>query len=149
MLKSTAVDYSKYLQVDLEQKLEPVQQAIDEMLTRLEETETLLALVQEERSKSVGVTGSLTEIADSLVDFKQFDLRIKSLEKLIEHIKSNVDVLERKIEAAEEVSGLTDNTSKLKNLLIPFFKRNSSEEVYDENKPIFCTEDYFSNDELI
>lgn len=98
-----------------------MQQAIDEMLTRLEETETLLALVQEERSKSVGVTGSLTEIADSLVDFKQFDLRIKSLEKLIEHIKSNVDVLERKIEAAEEVSGLTDNTSKLKNLLIPFF----------------------------
>lgn len=91
------------------------------MLTRLEEFETILLVVQQERCNAVGLTGSLTQALDNFGELKELCDRIDALEKLIEHVKTNVDTIERRIEATEEHFGLTDNTSKIKNLLIPLF----------------------------
>ncbi|KAK4877501.1 hypothetical protein RN001_010007 [Aquatica leii] len=145
MLKRTAEEYSKYLKVNLEEKLVPIHQSVDDMLTRLEEFETLLTIVQQERCNAVGLTGSLTQSVDCFGDIKELCERIDRLEKLVEHIKSNVDTVERKIETAEEHYGLTDNTSKIKNLLIPLFKKNVvvREPSNTEEMEVFSTENYF------
>ncbi|KAF5278133.1 hypothetical protein FQR65_LT03649 [Abscondita terminalis] len=145
MLKSTAEEYSKYLQLNLEEKLSPIHQSIDDMLTRLEEFETLLTIVQQERCNAIGLTGSLTQSIDCFGSLKELCDRIDRLEALIEHIKSNIDAVERKIEAAEEHYGLTDSTSKIKNLLSPLFKKNVvvKEPSVTGDIEVFSTDDYF------
>ncbi|KAK5642988.1 hypothetical protein RI129_009155 [Pyrocoelia pectoralis] len=148
MLKSTAEEYSKYMKIDLDQKLIPILQSVEDMLTRLEEFETLLTLVQQERCNAVGLTGSLTKAVGFSGDLKELCDRVDKLENLIEHIKSNIDSVERKIDAAEEQFGLTDNTAKIKNLLIPLFKKNVAIKepvvVSGNEREVFSTEDYFS-----
>ncbi|KAF2893265.1 hypothetical protein ILUMI_12909 [Ignelater luminosus] len=151
MLTETAEEYSKYLKIDLEKKLIPIHQSVDDMLTRLEEFETILLIVQQERCNAVGLTGSLTQALDNFGELKELCDRIDALEKLIEHVKANIDTIERRIEAAEEHFGLTDNTSKIKNLLIPLFKKSvvPKEPSVNNEMEIFSTGDYFykeSND---
>lgn len=94
------------------------------MLVRLEEFETMIALVQQERCNSIGITGSLTQTIDYRTEFKNLCARIDALEKVTESAKNNIDVLENKIEAAEKHLGLHDNTNKLKNFLAPIFVSN-------------------------
>lgn len=91
------------------------------MLVRLEEFETMIALVQQERCNSIGLTGSLTQTSDYQKEFKNLCNRIDSLEKVVDHVKDNIDTLESKVDAAEKQLGITDNTSKLKNFLTPIF----------------------------
>ena len=94
------------------------------MLTRLEEFEGLLALVQQERCTSIGLTGSLSQCADYKVKLEQYCKRIDSLEKLIEHIKNNINVLENKVDMAERQVGIPETSSNLKTLLSPFIVSN-------------------------
>lgn len=101
-------------------KLKPINLCVDDMLTRLEEFEGLLALVQQERCTSIGLTGSLSQCADYKVKLKQYCTRIDSLEKLIEHIKNNISVLENKMDLAEKRVGIPESSSNLKTLLSPF-----------------------------
>ncbi|KAF5269483.1 hypothetical protein FQA39_LY08672 [Lamprigera yunnana] len=149
MLKRTAEEYSKYVKINLEQKLEPIHQSVDDMLTRLEEFESLLTIVQQERCNAIGLTGSLTESVDCLNNLKELCERIDKLEKLIQHISNNIESAERKITAAEEHIGLTDNTAKLKNLLIPLFKKTVvvKEPSTECEMEMFSTEDYFGKTE--
>ncbi|KAB0795997.1 hypothetical protein PPYR_10058 [Photinus pyralis] len=148
MLKNTSEEYSKYAKINLDQKLNPILQSVEDMLTRLEEFETLLTLVQQERCNAVGLTGSLTTAVGFGGNLKELCAHVDRLEKLTEHIKSNIESLERKIDLAEEQYGLTDNTAKLKNLLIPLFKKNVAvrEPVVEgvSEREVFSTEDYFS-----
>lgn len=89
------------------------------MLARLEEFETMISLVEQERCSAIGVVGSLTEIMESSEELKILGNKIDALEKFMEHVKSNVDYLENKIDAAEKHAGLNKNTNKLKTFLKP------------------------------
>lgn len=89
------------------------------MLARLEEFETMISLVEQERCSAIGVAGTLTEVMDKSSEFSTLCERIDTLEKVIEHINSNIDYLENKLEAAENSVGLNNNTNKLKTFLKP------------------------------
>lgn len=91
------------------------------MLIRLEEFEAMVAIVQEQRCNSMGLTGALPEVAESLPDLKDLCDKIGMLEKMIQHAMAKVNELETKMETAEEEFGLVDNANKIKNLLAPMF----------------------------
>lgn len=91
------------------------------MTIRLEEFESMIAIVQQERCNAIGLTGSLTDVVQRKNELVDLGMRIDNLEKLIEHITNNVNQLEGKIQQAEEHLGIKDNTTKLKNLLSPLF----------------------------
>lgn len=95
--------------------MEPINETIDQMLVRLEEFQTMVILVQQEKCNS------LAELTESKSELLSLCEKIEALEQLIEHIKSNMYMLEGKIEAAESNLGLKDNTTKIKTFLKPFF----------------------------
>lgn len=144
MAEESAKAYSKIVQIDLNEKviynnknkyiycrfacikllrnyfqLSPVNAIIDGMLARLEELETMILLVQQERQNTVGPNGSITQIIDNIPELNELCGRIDNLEKLVEHIKQNINYLEEKVEAAENEVGLPNSTNKLKTLLKP------------------------------
>jgi len=125
MIEDTAVDYAKYPDIDLAQKLDPINNAIDQMITRLEEFESILLLVQQERCESMGLTGHLVDTADCVSDLKDLCLRIDAVENLVAYIKNAVQFLEIKIDAAETEFGIKE-ASKLKNFFKPLFEKKSS-----------------------
>lgn len=102
-------------------QLQPMNQNIDEMLTRLDEFEAMVALVQQERCNAIGITGSLSETIDYREELDNLCRRIDGVEKLVGHIKENINVLEAKVEAAEIHYGVVDNATKLKNFFTPLF----------------------------
>lgn len=91
------------------------------MLTRLDEFETMVALVQQERCSAIGLTGALMETVDMEKEFNELCSRIDNVERLVEYVRTSVDSLEKKVEVAEEQFGLVDNTNKLKNFFLPLF----------------------------
>ncbi|KRT85135.1 hypothetical protein AMK59_802, partial [Oryctes borbonicus] len=127
MLKYTTENYAKVVDVNLDERLKPVSHSVDEMITRLEEFDTMIALVQQERCNSIGITGSLTETLDYKVELKNLCNRIDVLEKIVEDAKNNINMLEIKVEAAEKHFGINDSTSKIRNLLAPIFKKSNTE----------------------
>ncbi|GJQ68243.1 hypothetical protein Trydic_g16856 [Trypoxylus dichotomus] len=146
MLKQTSQSYAKMLNINLDERLKPVSQSVDEMITRLEEFDTMIMLVQQERCNSIGITGSLTETIDYKAELKNLCNRIDALEKIVDHAKNNIDMLENKVEVAEKQFGISDGTSKLKNFLAPIFKKNSTEEGVSTEiiaKEPFRVEKYF------
>lgn len=118
------------------------------MLLRLEEFEAMITLVQQERCNAIGITGSLSETIDNKKELLELCGRIDAVEKLIEHVKNNISILEKKVEVAEAQFGITDNTMKLKNFFMPLFKKNIQDaklNMNTEEEP-FKTEDYFVSD---
>ncbi|KAK9739130.1 hypothetical protein QE152_g9220 [Popillia japonica] len=128
MLQQTAEGYAKTLNVNLDERLQPVGHSVDEMLTRLEELDTMIALVQQERCNSIGITDAL--------------------EKVVDDAKNNIDMLEIKVDAAEKHLGITDNATKFKNFLAPIFKKTNPEEPSSTEIIIqepFSVAKYFTN----
>lgn len=157
MLKQTAEDYAKVLDLKLQERLKPVSNSVDEMLTRLEEFDTMIALVQQERCNSIGLTGSLTQTLDYRSELKDLCNRIDVLEEVVESAKNNIDMLESKVDAAEKHLGISDGTSKLKNFLAPIFKKNTEEgsstqvtvaEPFSVEKYFISTEDNTSHQQI-
>lgn len=91
------------------------------MLTRLEELETMLTIVQQENCNATGLTGSLTDVVQLKGDLLDIGQRINTLETLVEHIANNMGQLEDKVQVAEDQFGLQDNATKLKSLFTPLF----------------------------
>lgn len=89
------------------------------MLARLEEFESMVSLVEQERCSAIGVVGSLTEIMNSRDELNSLCTKIDALEKFIEHVKSNVDYFENKVDAAEKIVGINKNANKLKTFFKP------------------------------
>ncbi|XP_018335472.1 biogenesis of lysosome-related organelles complex 1 subunit 4 [Agrilus planipennis] len=148
MIKKVSEDYSKYLNLKIDEKLNGVNQIVDDMLTRLEEFETLIVLVQQERCNAVGMTGHLSQTTDNFDQIKSLCSKVDLLEKMVQDADMNITALENKVSVAEEHYGLADNSNKLKNLLMPLFKKPSKPQTMssgNELKP-FTAESYFDPD---
>ncbi|XP_065160525.1 biogenesis of lysosome-related organelles complex 1 subunit 4 isoform X2 [Atheta coriaria] len=117
MIESACNDYSEFLNLDLNTKFQPINQSVDDILTRLEEFETMVLLIQQERCNAIGLTGSLTDCVDIQPQVQQLCHRIDSLEALTEYLKTYVNSLENKIDVMEEKLGFGDNANVFKSFL--------------------------------
>ena len=76
------------------------------MLTRLDEFENILQMVQQESRNTLNE--NIPKILSFQPEFNQLCERLDSLEKFIEIVNRNLDVLERKVEIAEEELDIPD-----------------------------------------
>lgn len=88
------------------------------MLTRLEEFESMVALVQQERGNAVGLTGTLSQVADCKLELHNLCSKVDVLENLVINVRESLDSLEDQIQVAEEQYGYAENNA-LKNFFIP------------------------------
>lgn len=149
MIEDACKDYSEYIKANLEQQMVPLNDSIESMLARLEECQTMLGLVQQERCNAVGITGALTEAMDCRPMLSQLTGRIDALEGVTNHLNKCLDQLEVKMSEAEEQAGIVDTKTKLKSFIYPLFKmKQSSQEKQDKasvkNVEPFLTEKYFN-----
>ncbi|XP_072392839.1 biogenesis of lysosome-related organelles complex 1 subunit 4 [Diabrotica undecimpunctata] len=139
-IQKTAKDYKKCCDVDMDSKLNSLNKSIDEMLTRLEEFQTMMSFVEQDRK-------DYNDILTSVPNYKdEFDIlcnRIDTVDKLTTHIKSNLDVLENEIEKAESSLGCSEKTAKVTQIFTPLFKKNVDKKQSTQSSELFKTEDYF------
>ncbi|EEZ99861.2 Biogenesis of lysosome-related organelles complex 1 subunit 4-like Protein [Tribolium castaneum] len=141
-VEKTAKDFSKFLTVDMDERLKPINKSIDDMLARLEEFQTMISFAKQERINATELVSSIQSSNESLNDLFQ---RIDSVEKLVQDVKSTLDNLEAVVEKAEEEVGVTESkTSKVANIFTPLFKKTSGKKQTGNSSQTFKTSDYFN-----
>ncbi|XP_016933571.2 biogenesis of lysosome-related organelles complex 1 subunit 4 [Drosophila suzukii] len=162
-INNVSRDYAKILQsADLEKEINPLCTNIDDMMTRLDEFETLLGSV---RAESNGMMAnnvcSILGFGDS---FEQLKTRIDGLEQFVGAVSANLLEVERNVDIAEEELHVTDYS--LKGLLLKPLKAKLSASdsatsnslprsnlIEEEYQPveIYKSDDYFgkSQDEAV
>lgn len=88
------------------------------MLTRLEEFESLVAMVQQESGNVIGLTGSFTQLVDHKQMLDQLCNKVDILECMVSKVRQTMDVLEDKVDKAENDFAHLDN-STFKNFFKP------------------------------
>lgn len=104
----------------------PIEESIDNMLTRLEEFESMVTIVQQESGNVIGVTGSLTQLTEQKLYLEKLCVDVDVLACLITKVRHTVDLLENEVQQAEEQLCYLDNNS-LKN----FFKPKIFVSIFD------------------
>ncbi|KAI5730403.1 hypothetical protein M8J76_013310 [Diaphorina citri] len=51
MLPELAKEYSSYMKINVAQEINPIQDVVDDLLTRLEETESIISMIQKEQEQ--------------------------------------------------------------------------------------------------
>ncbi|GBP15220.1 hypothetical protein EVAR_92224_1 [Eumeta japonica] len=137
MLAETIVDYSDYLKLDLSSEMKRTQDIIDNMLTRLEELASVLQMI---KVKNSDCNSLVTEdIGKHRSEMTVLFKKINTLNLVIAKISSNIDSIEKQVEKAESHFGVS-NDNRIKNLLMPFWKRNK--EIVD-SVPSTTTDQHF------
>ncbi|KAG5889941.1 hypothetical protein JTB14_018836 [Gonioctena quinquepunctata] len=140
-VENTAKGFSKYCELDMNNKVEPIIGSIDEMLARLEEFQTMISFVVQDRTDYNDILSSIPNYGSEFGDMCN---KIDTLEKMVAHIKSNLDHLESEIEKAENELGCNEATSKVTNIFTPLFKKNVEKKYSkDHHSGYFKTEEYF------
>ncbi|KAJ8972783.1 hypothetical protein NQ317_009236 [Molorchus minor] len=121
MLEELAEDYSKYCDVNIEQKLNPISKSVDDMLARLEEFQTMLTFIKQDEKDSSDILNSIPNYKN---DFDAMCNTIDRLENLMTHIKINLDKLDDDLERAETELGYNEPKKKVTNLFTPLFFYN-------------------------
>lgn len=120
MLEEVVKDYSAYFEVDIACGFQTVQDVIDNMLTRLEELASVLQMI---KLKNSDCSQAITEdIIKYRADITTLSKKVFTLNKVIEKLQSNLDVLEKQVERAELDFGV-NNDYKIRSFLKPFLKR--------------------------
>ncbi|KAG8223891.1 hypothetical protein J437_LFUL004727 [Ladona fulva] len=142
MINELAGDYSEYIKQNITVELGPLEETIEDMLTRLEEFETL---VQEDGGKCIGKT--IPEIDAANKGLLSLFEKIDSLEVFVARVKHDLDVVESHLDAAEAEAG-TEGT--LKNILKPllFMKSDMTSSAKKVKSPVYEAHDIFKTDQF-
>lgn len=88
------------------------------MLTRLEEFESMVLLVQQERGNVVGLTGTLPQVVDKKQELNALCSKVDVIESLVINVRETLDSLEDQIQVAEEQFGYVEQ-NPLRNFFMP------------------------------
>lgn len=99
------------------------------MLTRLEEFQTMISFVHQDRDESNKI---LISVLDANDDFNDLCKKIDKIECLVAHIKNNLNALDEEISKTEENLGcLEQSTLKMPSIFTPLFVRFLKNVVLD------------------
>ncbi|CAG9862184.1 unnamed protein product [Phyllotreta striolata] len=139
-IEKTAKDYKNYLETDINSLATPLNASIEEMLTRLKDIETTMTSLAQDQQD---FTDILTSIPNYRGEFDNLCDKIDTFEKLIGHMKSNLNDLENEMDKAETNLGCAEKTSKVTQIFTPLFKKTLDKKEPNQQLEIFKTEDYF------
>ncbi|XP_045464757.1 uncharacterized protein LOC123674000 [Harmonia axyridis] len=136
----TADNYAKYLDHDLDKKLIPLNLLINGMKARLDQCQTVVSISHDNVEESTKALSSLSYCKDQLDDLCS---KIDTVEKVVDHIKSNLANLEDEIEKAEQKLGL-NNDNLVVNILNPLlFRKGGEKRNIIVDVPQFDPSEYF------
>lgn len=90
------------------------------MLTRLEEFESMIKMVQQQTGNVIGITGTFSQIKDQENNLTQLCLAVDVLEGLVLKVKTTLDSLEDRVLQTEKQYEYLDNNT-LKSFFKPIF----------------------------
>lgn len=126
MLEQVVEDYAAYFKLDVLDGFQTVQDVVDNMLTRLEELTSVLQMIKLKNSDcALSVSEDISKYKSEITILSK---KIATLSYVIVKLQSNIELLEKQVEKAESDFGV-NNENKIKSLLKPFLKRNSSAPV--------------------
>ncbi|XP_046391160.1 biogenesis of lysosome-related organelles complex 1 subunit 4 [Ischnura elegans] len=145
MINELAGNYAGYVNQNIGQELGPLEETIEDMLTRLEEFETLVDMVQEDEGKCLG--SNIPEIFTANKELEKVFEKIDRLEAFVGRVKHDLDIVESHLDEAEAEAG-TDGT--LKNILKPllFMKTEMSSAAKKVKSPVYEAHDIFKTDQF-
>ncbi|XP_077285402.1 biogenesis of lysosome-related organelles complex 1 subunit 4 [Arctopsyche grandis] len=153
MVSELANDYANFLKLDMTKELLPIHQSVDEMLTRLEEFETLMNVMHSNQNDSSAK--AFAKILQCKPEIEILNNRVNYLHIFVNKVNDDMTLLERQVEAAEVQLGIPD--ASIKSLLKPFFAKISKEPLptashvkpgSNYTKPtLFKTSEYFPRDD--
>ncbi|KAK3918738.1 Biogenesis of lysosome-related organelles complex 1 subunit 4 [Frankliniella fusca] len=121
MVPELAEDYAAFLKVDLTKELSAATESVEDMLTRLEEFQSLIQMVEADGFQAVNTL--TTEILGKKDELKQLGDRIDGLECLVTRVKGDMDKLESLLNTAEAEANASDGAPLLKALGSLFTKK--------------------------
>lgn len=123
MLEQTAEDYAAYFKVDVLTGFQTVQDVVDNMLTRLEELTSVLQMIKlKDNDCSLAMSEDILRYRSEMTVLSK---KISILNNVILKLQSNVDMLEKQVEKAEQDFGVR-NENKLKSLFKPLLRRKDN-----------------------
>ncbi|KAK9871431.1 hypothetical protein WA026_012806 [Henosepilachna vigintioctopunctata] len=143
MATDVASDFSKYLHHDIHNKLSPINRMIEDMLARLEEFETMVNFVTLDVNESTDALSSLTNFNKQLLELFS---KIDTVEKVINHLKGNLNMLELDIQKAEQRLKLNNDNKLVTNIITPLlFRKTTEKKNLAIDNAVFDINTYFSN----
>ncbi|KAJ1525444.1 hypothetical protein ONE63_010256 [Megalurothrips usitatus] len=121
MVPELADDYSAFLKIDLPKELNAATESVEDMLTRLEEFQSLIHMVEADGFQAVNTL--TTEILGRKDELKQLGERIDGLDSLVIRVKQDVDKLETLLSTAEAEANASEGAPLLKALGSLFTKK--------------------------
>ncbi|XP_055939488.1 biogenesis of lysosome-related organelles complex 1 subunit 4-like [Argiope bruennichi] len=146
LVTDLAQEYSKYLKVDVSAEKTILEDEVEDVLTRLDEFTSLVDMVRSDNT--VCLNQKLPGIHEKFAEMEKVFVQIDRLEDMIKVIKQNLEVMEEKVNEAEEHL----DSSSVKKLFNSFQKPLFSKKTGDQKKhlkyespEIFKTDDFFPN----
>lgn len=123
MLEQVVEDYAAYFKLDVLDGFQTVQDVVDNMLTRLEELTSVLQMIKLKNGDcALSVSEDISKYRSEITVLSK---KIATLSYVIVKLQNNIELLEKQVEKAETDFGV-NNENKIKSLLKPFLKRNST-----------------------
>ncbi|XP_022207629.1 biogenesis of lysosome-related organelles complex 1 subunit 4 [Nilaparvata lugens] len=145
-LVDVANDYSSFLKIDFSKDVTMVRQNVEDMLTRLEEFQSVLEMVQSE----AGTEQMKQEVLARGGELDALCARVDRLEGLVQRVEYDVTAVEVVVQRAESEL-LRDSRAGLHKLIPTFFKKkepslgsgSGAQLAPFEAPQIFKTTDFF------
>ncbi|XP_035219272.1 biogenesis of lysosome-related organelles complex 1 subunit 4-like [Stegodyphus dumicola] len=125
LITNLAHDYSKYLKVDVTAEKAVLEDAIEDVLTRLDEFTSLVDMVRDDSTLCLNST--LPAIHKKYEEMEKIFQRIDRLEEMVNAIKHNLDVMEEKVTEAEEQLDTSSVKKLFNSLQKPLFSKKSGD----------------------
>ncbi|XP_063235349.1 biogenesis of lysosome-related organelles complex 1 subunit 4 isoform X1 [Bacillus rossius redtenbacheri] len=144
-MNALAIDYANYVKVNLSTELTSVDEALEDILTRLEEFKSLVEMVKHDDGYQM--SEPMAHLSSCRSELDCLAARIDSLGLLVERARLDVDSVERDLNSAEAEMGSSDG--KLRNMLKPLFFKKSEQVVAKPSKsPLYEPSEIFSTSEF-
>ncbi|XP_068984599.1 biogenesis of lysosome-related organelles complex 1 subunit 4 [Bombus flavifrons] len=148
IVEELAKDYANYLKLDLSSQMKNFHDAIEDVMMRLEEFQSIIEMVQSENS--LCIDQHIPKLQDMQQEVINLSRRIDALEHVIAMINVNLRTLEAAVDNAEAELGISDRLFGMLNRL-SFFKKTQEPVVPNklsmyEPPTIYRTNDYFKSE---
>lgn len=143
MVEELAKDYAAYANINLSAEVKGIHDSVEDAMTRLEEFESIVGMVEAERTELVD--GRLHRLLPLKTELLYLCKKIDNLEYIVARANSDLSVLEAAVENAEADLGTSDRVFGILNTL-PFFKKQdpmANRRTTFEPPDIYKTEDFF------
>uniref|UniRef100_A0A8D9DWK8 Biogenesis of lysosome-related organelles complex 1 subunit 4 n=1 Tax=Cacopsylla melanoneura TaxID=428564 RepID=A0A8D9DWK8_9HEMI len=122
MLPELAKDYSNYMKINVAQEISPIQDVVDDLLTRLEETESIIAMIHLEQEQE----DILPDLIQCNENLKRMEVKVDKITAFLAHVARDVNMLQTKVINAELDFPVQTNEGSLSSLFNKLIKSTDS-----------------------